>query len=87
MLQCQRSYLAMLKTQEMWVQSLGQDDPLKKEMATHSSILAGKFHEQRNLVGYSPWGYKESDITKQLNTHPHTQNLFKIKYTHLKCTI
>ena len=57
---------------EMWVQSLGQDDPLKKEMATHSSILAGKFHEQRSLVGYSPWGYKESDITKQLNTHTHT---------------
>ena len=26
--------------QETWVQSLGQEDPLKKEMATHSSILA-----------------------------------------------
>ena len=26
--------------QEMWVQSLGQEDPLEKEMATHSSILA-----------------------------------------------
>ena len=26
--------------QEMWVQSLGQEDPLKEEMATHSSILA-----------------------------------------------
>ena len=28
--------------QEMWVQSLGQEDPLEKEMATHSSILAWK---------------------------------------------
>ena len=28
--------------QEMWVLSLGWDDPLEKEMATHSSILAGK---------------------------------------------
>ena len=28
--------------QETWVQSLGQEDPLKKEMATHSSILAGE---------------------------------------------
>ena len=28
--------------QEMWVQSLGQEDPLKEEMATHSSILAWK---------------------------------------------
>ena len=26
--------------QETWVQSLGQEDPLEKEMATHSSILA-----------------------------------------------
>ena len=29
-----------LATQETWVQSLGQDDPLEKEMATHSGILA-----------------------------------------------
>ena len=35
------------------------------EMATHSSILAGKFHGQRSLVGYSPWGRKESDTTNQ----------------------
>ena len=28
--------------QEMWVQSLGQEAPLEEEMATHSSILAGK---------------------------------------------
>ena len=26
--------------EEMWVQSLGQEDPLEQEMATHSSILA-----------------------------------------------
>ena len=35
-------------------------------MATHSSILPGKFHGQRRLVGYSPWGLKES------NTIEHT---------------
>ena len=39
-----------------WVQSLGQEDPLEKRMATHSSILAGESHGQRSLVGYSPWG-------------------------------
>ena len=33
---------AMPETQEMWVQSLGQEDPLEKRMATHSSILAWK---------------------------------------------
>ena len=31
-----------LPMQEMWVQPLGQEDPLEKEMATHSSILAWK---------------------------------------------
>ena len=46
---------------EMWVQSLGQEDALEKEMATHSSILAGKSHAQRSLVGYSPWGHNEAD--------------------------
>ena len=29
-----------METQEIWVQSLGREDPLKEEMATHSSILA-----------------------------------------------
>ena len=49
---------------ETWFQSLGWEDPLEKEMATHSSTLAGKSHRQRNLVGYSPWGRKESDRTE-----------------------
>ena len=48
--------------QETWVRSLGQEDPLEKEMATHSSTLAGKSHGQRRLAGYSPWGHKESDM-------------------------
>ena len=34
--------------------SLGQEDPLEKGMATHSSILAGEFHVQRSLAGYGP---------------------------------
>ena len=41
-------------TQETQIQSLGQEDPLEKEMATHSSIL-GDSHEQRSLVGYNLW--------------------------------
>ena len=45
--------------QETWVQSLGWDDPLKKEMAIHSSkFLPGKSHGQRSLAGYSPWSCK-----------------------------
>ena len=46
--------------QETQVQSLGGEDPLEEEMATHSNILAGNSHGQRSLAGYSPWGHKES---------------------------
>ena len=50
--------------QEMQVQSLGQEDPLEKEMATHSySCLGKKSHEPRSLVGYPSWGCKELDKT------------------------
>ena len=46
--------------QETWVRSLGQEDPLEKEMTTHSS---GESHGQRSLAGYSPWGRKSRNIT------------------------
>ena len=36
--------------QETWVRPLVQEEPLEKEMATHSSILAWEFHRQRSLV-------------------------------------
>ena len=37
---------------------------LEKEMATHSSILAWRIDGWKSLVGYSPWGCKESDTTE-----------------------
>ena len=44
---------------------LDWEDPLEKEIATHSSILPGKSHGQMSLAGYnSPWGHKESDKTE-----------------------
>ena len=52
--------------QETWVQSLGWDGSLEKEMATHSSILACESHGQRSLAGYSPWGCKELDMNEQI---------------------
>ena len=39
--------------------SLGQEDPLEKEVANHPSILPGKSHGQSNLTGYGPWSGKE----------------------------
>ena len=49
---------------EIWVQFLGQEDPLEKEMAPHSSTLAWKIPWMEELVGYSPWGGKKSDTTE-----------------------
>ena len=57
------------------VSSLGQEDPLEKEMATHSSILAGKSHGRRSVVGYSPWGHKESDTIERFHFYFHYQIL------------
>ena len=45
--------------EEMWVLSLDQEDLVEKEIATHSSILAGKSHGWRNLVDCSLWGHKK----------------------------
>ena len=51
--------------QEMGVRSLGWEDPLEKEMATYSGILAWRIPWTE---GYSPCGHKESDMTKAPNT-------------------
>ena len=52
--------------QQTQVRFLGWEDPLEKEMATHSSILAWKIPtDKRSLVGYSPCGCKELDTTKE----------------------
>ena len=59
--------------QETWTQSLGQEDPLEKDMETHSSILAWRIPQQRSLAGYSPWDQRELDTTEWLtHTHTHT---------------
>ena len=56
--------------QETQVWSLGREDPLEKEKVTHSSILAWGIPWKRSLVGYSPWGGKELDMTERLiQTH------------------
>jgi len=53
---------------ETWVQSLGREDPLEKEMATHSSILAWKIPwKEKPSRLHSLWAAKESDMTKWLH--------------------
>ena len=56
----------LLTMQETRVQSLGQEDLLEKEMATHSGILAWRIPWTEKPVGYSPWSHKESDTTEGL---------------------
>ena len=52
--------------QETQVWSLGREDPLEKGMATPPVFLLGWFCRQGILVGYLPWGRKESDTTGRL---------------------
>ena len=49
---------------ETWVQSLGREDLLEKEMATHSSVLAWRIPGTGILVGYHLWGRTELDTTE-----------------------
>ena len=49
---------------ETWVRSLSQEDPLEKEMATHSSILAWRIPWTEELGGLQSMGRKESDTTE-----------------------
>ena len=63
----------MQETQEEQVPSLSLEDPLKKEMATHFSIIAWEIPWIEE-PGYSPWDRKESDVTEQLSMHTQTYN-------------
>ena len=56
--------------QHTWVQSLGQEDPLEKEMETHSSILVRKIPWMEEPGGlHGSWGRKGSDTTERLCFH------------------
>ena len=53
-----------LLAKQMWVQSLGWEDSLEKEMATHSCILVWEILWTEKPVGYSPVGHKELEMTE-----------------------
>ena len=61
LLQCRRPKF------DPWVRKI----PWKKEWLPTVVFFPGESHGQRSLVGYSPWGHKESDTTERL-THTHT---------------
>ena len=51
----------------MRVGSLGWEDPLEKKWQRTPVLLLSKFPGWRSVVGYSPWGHKESDMTERLH--------------------
>ena len=59
---------------------LGSGDVLEEEMALTPVFLPGKSHGQMSLVGYSPWGHKESDMTEQLTEHNEFTYILHIYY-------
>ena len=61
----------MQEMQEMWVQSLGWEDPLEKEMATHFSILAWEIPWTREPGGLESTGLQRVGL-KLLSIHAHT---------------
>ena len=61
-----------LPVQESWVQFLGGKIPWRKDWQHSPVFLLGKFHGQRSLVGYSPWGCKVLDTPELL-----TLSIFK----------
>ena len=56
--------------QKTWVQSLGQEDPLEKEMATNSSILAWEIPWTKEPIALQSMGSQEADMVQRLTTTP-----------------
>ena len=51
--------------------------PWRRQWQPSPAGLTGEFHKQRSLVGYSPWGLKELDVTEPLNTErPKTPSIW-----------
>ena len=68
--------------QETWIRSLGWEDPLEKEMATNTSILAWAIPCIEEPGGLQSMGSQESDMTEQAPPPPppHTHNLYLFIY-------
>ena len=58
----------LLALQETWVQSVGREEPLEKEMAAHSSVHAWKIPWTEEPGGLPSMGHKELHITENAHT-------------------
>ena len=66
---------ATQETQETWVRSLGQEDPLEKEMTTHSSILAWKILWTEESGGLQSMGLQRVDTIERLTLSLYNSSL------------
>ena len=90
-------HLLNQEMQETWVQSLGREDPLEEEMATHSSTLAWKIPWTEEPGGLQSMGRKELGtadcvcVTEHTHTHKHTlmcaDTVIKATYLNIKNSI
>ena len=72
---------------ETWVWSLGREDPLEKEMATHSSILAWRIPWMEELGWLQSTGHKESDMTERFHFHFEPVNSFCYVLTRIQVSL
>ena len=71
----------MQEMQEMWLRSLDREDPLEKELTTHSGILAWEIQWTEEPGGYNPWGRKRIGHDLETKQQPHTYT-----HTHILAT-
>ena len=60
-----------------WVRTI----PWSRKWQPAPVFLSGEFHGQRSLVGYSPWGHKESDMTEHAHTLTSDATLYSLLTT------
>ena len=66
--------------QEVQIWSPSQKDPLEKRMTAHYSILPGKSHGQRSLLGYSPWDHKRVGHNSASKQQSSVQSLSHVRF-------
>ena len=66
------------RPQASWSEGLQTGWPPLPLPSHFCSTFHGKFHGQRSLAGYSPWGHKELDTTEHPWTNGHVSNFFQI---------
>ena len=62
-------FLETMEDPEVFLLRSARKDPQRRQWQPTPELLPGKSHGQRSLVGYSPWGREESDMTERLHFH------------------